>query len=155
MQFRRSRAMLPVRMRDARNHPIGTLHRLSAEQRRLLVHAIVVLTAASAAVALLPFRRAVSFGHPAPGGKRRPNVSDCVWAVKAAAKRLPWRTMCIEQGIALQRMLRRGGVDAVLHYGARHDLSGGLQAHVWVSVAGRTIIGGEEAPGFAEIATYP
>jgi hypothetical protein len=64
--------------------------------------------------------------------------------------------MCIEKGLATQRMLREAGIDAVLHYGARHaDDSGKLQAHVWVSVAGETIIGGEEAPDFAEIATYP
>jgi hypothetical protein len=64
--------------------------------------------------------------------------------------------LCIEQGLAAQRMLRRGGRDALLHYGARQNpASGRLEAHVWVSVDERTVIGGEEAPGFAAVAAYP
>jgi hypothetical protein len=56
----------------------------------------------------------------------------------------------------LQRLLRRGGVDARLHYGARgNGGAGNLEAHVWVSVGGRILIGGDEAAGFAELAVYP
>lgn len=136
--------------------PLTRLYRLSRERRRALPLAIVTLTAASAAVALLPFRTAIGFGSVALKRRRAMTVEDCVWAVEAAARRLPWRTMCIEQGLAAQRLLRNAGVDAVLHYGARHGAdSGKLEAHVWVSVADETIIGGDEAPEFAEIATYP
>jgi hypothetical protein len=149
-------SMQEARSQEAHSNPVATFHRLSAEQRWLLLRAACVLSSASAIVALLPFRRAVSFGSVTRRKKRGPTVSNCVWAVKAAAKRLPWRTKCIEQGLAAQRMLRQTGVDAVLHYGARHDPhSGRLEAHVWVSVAGETIIGGEDASGFAEIAAYP
>jgi hypothetical protein len=82
--------------------------------------------------------------------------ADIVWAVQAAARRLPWRTMCIEQGIVAQRMLRSIGVEALLHYGARNDaMSGKLAAHVWVSAGGTSLIGGEEASAFREIATFP
>jgi hypothetical protein len=55
-----------------------------------------------------------------------------------------------------QRMLRSAGVDAILHYGARRNHeSSVLEAHVWVTVNGRPVVGGEEAKGFAAIATYP
>jgi hypothetical protein len=30
-----------------------------------------------------------------------------------------------------------------------------LKAHVWLSVGGETVIGGEEAPRFREIACFP
>lgn len=139
-----------------RSTSMATLYRLSAEHRRLLVRAGLLLSIASAIVALLPFRRALAFGSVPLGRRARLDVDDCVWAVRAAAKRVPWRTVCIEQGLTLQRMLRRAGVDALLHYGARHDpKSGRLEAHVWVSVGDQTIIGGEDAAGFAELATYP
>jgi transglutaminase superfamily protein len=135
----------------------GTLvrvSRLSGERKRLLLQATLLLGLASAAVALLPFRRAIRFGS-VPLARRRPqSVEGIVWAVKAAARRMPWRNACIEQGLAAQRMLRRGGNDAVLHYGARHAKSGKLEAHVWVSIAGEAVIGGEEAAGFAEISTF-
>ena len=140
-----------------RSTSMATLYRRrSAEQRRLLLRAAVLLSIASAIVAVLPFKRALAFGSVPLGQGARREVNDCVWAVRAAAKRLPWRTMCVEQGLTVQRILRRTGLDALLHYGARHDpRSGRLEAHVWVSVGGETIIGGEDAAGFAELASYP
>ena len=89
-------------------------------------------------------------------GEGRASPDECVWAVEAASRRLPWRTVCIEKGLTVQRMLRSAGTDAILHYGARHDQeSGKLQAHVWVTVDGRDVIGGGEAADFAQIAVYP
>ena len=130
--------------------------RLPHRRRSLLLRAAATLTAASAAVALLPFHKAIGFGSIRLRPRNGITVEDCVWAVEAAARRLPLRAVCIQQGLAVQRLLRSGGIDAVLHYGARRAAaSAKLEAHVWVSVAGETIIGGEEAPGFAEIATFP
>jgi hypothetical protein len=121
----------------------------------MLVRASVLLGFASAAVALLPFRLAIRFGS-VPLGLANCSPEDCIWAVEAAARRLPWRTLCIEKGLAAQRLLRTRGVNAVLHYGARHHpATGKLEAHVWVTVDGRPVIGGAEAPDFAPIATYP
>ncbi len=131
--------------------------RLDLKTKRLVAKAGLVLTAASAAVACLPFRRAVALGG-APLGERQHAVGadEIVWAVKAWARRMPWRTKCIEQGIAAQRLLRVAGIDARLHYGARHRADGSaLEAHVWVTVDGKPVIGGEEAGDFAEIASYP
>ena len=135
---------------------IQRLHRLDPTQRRLLVRAAAVLSEASAAVALLPFSRAIRFGSVPLDPKRDDRTAtEWVWAVETVAHRLPWRTMCIEKGLAVQRLLRRSGMNAVLHYGARHEPeTGKLQAHVWVSVGGKTVIGGEEAAGYGEIATF-
>ena len=131
------------------------LRRLSDRQRHLLLRASVLLGLAWIAVALLPFRKAIRFGSVPLGDGGAP-VEDCLWAVEAASRRLPWRTMCIEKGLVTQRMLRSGGTDAVLHYGARHEArTGKLEAHVWVTVDGRAVIGGAEAPDFALIASYP
>lgn len=136
--------------------PLLRLCRMSPARRRLIVRAAVALTAASAAVALLPFRWAVRFGSRRIRGQTALMPSECAWAVEAAARRLPWRTMCIEKGLAVQRLLRSGGVNAVLHYGARQNkIDGKLEAHVWVSVATETIIGGDQAADFAELASYP
>lgn len=135
--------------------PFTRLTRLSGGRRRLLLQAGALLALASAKMVLLPFRRAIRFGCVPPRNRRR-SVDDVVWAVEAAARRAPWRTMCIEKGLVVQRMLRSGGLDAVLHYGARHhNDTQRLEAHVWVTVGGRAVIGGEEAEGFREIATFP
>jgi hypothetical protein len=134
---------------------IARVRRLSGQQMRLLLRAAGLLGIASAAVALLPFRVAVRFGSVKLGDGRAP-PDEYVWAVEAVSRRLPWRTVCIEKGLTVQRMLRSRGVEAVLHYGARHHPdSGKLEAHVWVTVDGRAIIGGAEAADFAPIAAYP
>lgn len=136
--------------------PLLRLYRMDPARRRLVLRAAMVLSAASAAVALLPFRQAIRFGSVPLGARSGVAPEACVAAVEASARRLPWRTMCIEKGLATQRLLRRGGADARLHYGARHDpATGKLEAHVWVSIDGIIVIGGEEARGFAKVATYP
>ena len=133
------------------------MQRMRADRLWLLMQAGVTLGLSSAAVALLPFKRALGYGSVEVFRRRGPvSVADCVWAVEAAARRAPWRALCIERGIAVQRLLRKRGVDALLHYGARHEPgSGRLQAHVWVTVDGHAVIGGEEAVGYSEIASFP
>ena len=137
-------------------NPLVRYQRLSKERRALLPRAIAVLTATSVVVALFPFRKAIRFGSIELGRRTAATPTDIVWAVEAASRRMPWRTVCLQKGLAAQRMLRAAGIDARLHYGARHEPdSRELEAHVWVSVAGRSMIGGEESAGFATVATLP
>ena len=135
--------------------PFVRLFALSGEQRLLFVRAAVILTTVSAAVALLPFRRAIRLGSSRLRVSRAIPIADVLWAVEAVARRLPLRAVCIEKGLAVQWLLRSSGIDARLHYGAKHDASGALEAHVWVTVDGKAIIGGEQAIGFREIAAFP
>jgi hypothetical protein len=66
---------------------------------------------------------------------------------------VPWKAVCFQNALAMQSMLRRRGVASVLHYGiGRED---GLKAHVWLSVGGEIVIGGDEAPRFVEVAAFP
>ena len=140
----------------AKSNILQRWQRLERGRRRLLVRAALTLAAASAGVALLPFRRAIRFGSVEPRtGRATLSTDECVWAVETAARYLPLRTMCIEKGLAVQRLLRQSGADARLHYGARQDPQNGrLAAHVWVSLDGAIVIGGEEAASFAEVAVY-
>jgi hypothetical protein len=148
--------MLPRIVRAMSAGPFARLRRLGSERRRLLARAALLLTGASFVVAALPFRLAIRFGGVPATGRGDRAAEDAVWAVEAASRLLPWRTMCIEKGLAVQRMLRSAGVDAVLHYGARHSPeTGKLEAHVWVTAEGRAIIGADEAPYFAELASFP
>ena len=122
----------------------------------MLFQAAAMLAVASAAVAFVPFRRAIRFGSVPVRARNSSSVEDIIWAIEAAARRLPWRAVCIKKGLAAQRMLRSAGVDATLHYGARHHpQTGKLEAHVWVTVGDRVVIGGGETAGFAEVATFP
>jgi hypothetical protein len=77
------------------------------------------------------------------------------WAVEACARRLPWRIVCFQKGVAVHRMLLRRGIPSTLHYGVAQDKERGLSAHVWVSCNGDPVIGGEEAIGYTCLATFP
>lgn len=142
-------------MTATRKGKVRRLLERTGRENLLLAKAAVQLLRAWAAVRFLPFRMAVTSGS-APIGKRPSADPDhLAWAVSAAGAHVPWRAVCFEQGLALQRMLRRRGVDARLHYGIGHSDVGELEAHVWVSAEDRIVIGGEQAPAFKCVATYP
>jgi hypothetical protein len=149
--------LFPKVMPPKRPSLLQRLSDLGSQRRRLLAEAVVTLSLVSAGLRLLPFRRAIELGdvraRPVPGSG---GIDDVVWAIEAAAWRLPWRAVCLHKGLTAQRMLRRRGIDALLDYGIRTDgVEQVLEAHVWVTVDGQAIIGGEEAEGFARVARYP
>lgn len=123
----------------------------------MLAEALAALALASLAIALLPFRRVAAAASAT--GRKSPradpeSVRRARSAVTGWSRRVPWRAVCFQKGLALHWMLRRRGIPSVLLYGARRD-GDGLAAHVWVDVDGETVIGGEESPNFACLARFP
>jgi hypothetical protein len=127
----------------------------------LLGEAIVLLALAWIAIAILPFRAvgwiACRFlnQHRSPEETRNATIRRVRWAIRASAKRVPFRAVCFQQGLAAQIMLHRRGIDSTLYFGAAPDNARGLVAHVWVRDGNIDVIGGEEAPRFAVLAKYP
>jgi hypothetical protein len=131
--------------------------RLRLSQLPILAEGLAALALASLAIALLPFRKvAAAASVPGPRAARRDpeTVRRVRGAVQGWARRVPWKAVCFQRGLALHWMLRRRGIHSVLLYGVRRD-GDGLAAHVWVDVDGETVIGGEEAPSFACLARFP
>jgi hypothetical protein len=138
---------------------LAQIRSLSSAERLLLLEAVAMLAVASFLVALAPFRRVAALaGHPPrtlpnPAEKTR-QIRAVSWAVRAAARRVPWRAKCIEQGFAAHWMLRRRAVRTIVHYGlARRDQ--GLVAHVWVRSGEAEVIGCENLADFTEVAQFP
>ena len=122
----------------------------------LLAEALAAVAAASAAIKTAPFKRVARIASRRPSRPRLAEPGEVLAlrrAVETWARRAPWRVVCFQQGLALQMLLRRRGIASTLHYGIAQEDA--LKAHVWVSVAGETAIGGEEAPRFTEIACFP
>lgn len=133
---------------------------IAGRDRLLLMEAAAILTAASLAIRLLPFRQvvgAVARGLDAkaaqPGGSGE--IDRARWAIEACARRLPWKIVCFQKGLAMQALLRRRGIATALHYGVAQDAERGLSAHVWVTHGGQAIIGGDRAPDYTCLATFP
>jgi hypothetical protein len=143
------------------NSLLGKFFRLPRHDRLLLLEATLTLAAAGCAIAVLPFRHVGRLAARPPRRSEPPEqtrlreVERTRWAIVACASRVPWRAMCFQQGLAAQFMLRRRGVPSVLCYGAAPDELQGLSAHVWVRDGDVDVIGGEIAPCFALLATFP
>lgn len=136
---------------------------LKREDWALAAEAATYLTAASLAIRQLPFRYVVRSAISAGHSKRKLDdvthqaiIDSVVWAIEACAKRMPWKIMCFQKGIAAQRLLRRRGIPAMLHYGISSKAEGGgLKAHVWVTSATIPVVGHEVANEYACVATFP
>lgn len=123
----------------------------------MLIESGAMIIAASLVVRLVRFRRMASIA----GACRRaapaallPDIALIRRAIEAWARRLPWRTLCFEQGLAAHWMLRRRGLASTLFYGAG-TIDGALKAHVWVRSGDRDVIGCENAGDYALLASFP
>lgn len=117
--------------------------------------AIAYLAAARLAVAFLPFQTIAKW-MSRPHARRSSTISPLrvAVAVERGARRVPWRAVCIHQGIACQRMLRRRGVPSEFVYGLATS-DGELKAHVWVEWKCDTLIGDHAGADFASVARFP
>jgi asparagine synthetase B (glutamine-hydrolysing) len=136
-------------------------HKRLWADRLLLGETVIFLALASVTIAILPFRVVAFLASGrwlpprTPPASRTDAVARIRWAVSAMARRVPFRAVCIHQGLAAQIMLRRRGIPSLLYYGAAQDKALGLIAHVWVRDGELDVTGCEEAPRFALLARFP
>jgi len=138
-----------------------TFQELSGSDRRLLLSALSWIAFARFAILVLPFAR---IGRLASWRVRADQQSEpdrthsikrIRWAVSAVSRRVPWRALCFEQGLAAQIMLRRRGIPSTLYYGAASDAAAGLSAHVWVRDGATDVVGCEIASRYGVLAMFP
>ena len=147
------------------------LHRFAgtgAQRRFLLLEAVFWLAAARIVLLVLPFPRIAKhigiFTPPAEGltygSPPDPVPAEAVlateigWAVTRAARHVPFKAVCLPQGLAAKHMLRRRGVTSVLYFGAAKDSAGQLGAHAWLQAAGVEVTGYPVANGFTPMACF-
>ena len=143
----------------------GRLARLIAvprQRRALLAEAVFELALAAVTIRLLPFSRTLAFAARPLRKDRLAAPALLAEIVTRAARLVPFRAVCFQQGFALQRMARRRGIDARLHYGVGTDPpykrelgDKGLHAHVWITVGGVGVLGHEQAVHFRELLCSP
>ena len=125
--------------------------RRSAAEWRLAWHAwrrvasirLALWRSPYAAVRAQALRRAA---HPAGlGGARAQGLERdpeaLAWAVGAAARRFP-KASCLTQAIALEALLAEAGHPSAVRIGVARRTDGSFEAHAWVELDGRVLIGG-------------
>ncbi|WP_426267124.1 lasso peptide biosynthesis B2 protein [Sphingomonas sp. LHG3443-2] len=121
-----------------------------------IVEAGLALAAASAATRLLPFKRYIRLGARPLDRAGSTTEHETSRIMDALGRRAPFRAVCLQRGLALQWMLRRRGIDAILHYGVQMPREAKkITAHVWVSVDGRVLLGAPQHEQYTEVARYP
>ena len=123
----------------------------------LLAEAGAAVLAASLAVRLMPFRYLAQRLSRGENGAAQADAETVYWlrrAVLAWARRLPWRALCFEQGLAAFALLRRRRLAATLHYGAA-TVGGELKAHVWVTSGKTEVVGCENKEDYGLLARFP
>lgn len=125
---------------------IITAHRLR------VVEAALFLSFLPIAQLFVPWRYLLKLGgariesppaHTAPACD--PTARSVGWAVSVAARRLPWRPLCLSQATVAALMLRLRGRRSVLCLGVREG-GDGLRAHAWLLMRGEgggVVSGGE------------
>ena len=98
---------------------------------------------------------------PVPGPVAgRAEAEEIGHVVEVVGRCLPFRALCLQQAIAVRRMLNRRGIPAVVYLGvardrvdrARTDL--GQAAHAWVAVGSRVVSGDGVLEKYAIVARF-
>lgn len=121
-----------------------------------LVEAGLAIASGSLRIRLQSFDRVARWAIGSAPAARPADVMEAAQARRAVlawSRRVPWRALCMEQGIAAARLLARRGLPAVIHYGAVVK-EGSLTAHVWVTSASIPVIGCENASEFAVLSRF-
>ncbi len=127
--------------------------RLTAKQRRYLLHAIGELGLARISLArkdtttilaqlTQPFDCSQVNVNPAGS---RPDLKLVSWAIVTAARNVPWRADCLPQAMAAVRWLMRAGYRPQVSLGVARNtgsVSEPLRAHAWVTIDSLVITGG-------------
>jgi hypothetical protein len=117
---------------------------LSGSDRATVLKFAICLAATSIALRLIGFHRwkdllvrfaPLANSTAALDPSLLPQALHIARLASASARHLFFRTNCLEQAITLSFLLRRRGIAADLHFGARKQ-SAHLEAHAWVAYLG-------------------
>lgn len=121
--------------------------RLSAAERAFLIRAWLRLLLIDLELRLFSFNRILERYQSRSPAVRTPysrsdpiQVSRAAWLVEVAGRYSHVRTYCLEQALALHRLLKRIGIGTSLQIGVRRG-EDVLRAHAWLEREGEIIYG--------------
>lgn len=128
-----------------------SIHRyraLRAADRWLVIEAAVLLSTVRLGIAGLQFSvlrgaldRVLCVVPPYRRRKPSPAMERLAWAVAAASRRLPFRSTCLVESLAVDAMMRRRGYASEIRFGVRPPNGGVLAGHAWVECDGAVVFG--------------
>jgi hypothetical protein len=120
---------------------IGRFLKLPAQDKALLISAALLVLSIRAALWILPYR--IVRGRLDRRREVRVNPFSCsqiAWAIPAVSRYIPGAT-CLTQALAGEVLLRTSGHEPSLHIGVAKPNSRVLEAHAWIEVEGKIVLG--------------
>ena len=134
---------------------------LAPGDRRLLNRAFLALVVASVSLKVMPLRRLArrlpSGAAPSRGrsdGEESRRINRISWAVRLAARQVPWNATCLTQAIAAKQLLRRHGIASTLYFGVDRGPENRLEAHTWVVAGDADVVGGKTRERYKVVASF-
>lgn len=89
-----------------------------------------------------------------------PKAGEIGHVVEVVGRCMPFRALCLQQAIAVRRMLNRRGIPAMVYLGIARDRADraqielGRAAHAWVTVGSRVVSGEGVLEKYAIVARF-
>jgi hypothetical protein len=152
--------------------PLRQFLRLDRQRQRLFLEAWRALGSTRLALRSTPFKQLVGglTLHRGPvettavGPEALEQARRIGWAVRAATGYTPWRSSCLVQVLAAQRMLQQRLLPGAIYIGAsleegpgegaRSATDSGLEAHAWLKCGELFITGESGHERYAVVSTF-
>jgi len=138
--------------------------KLDRERQRLFLQAWPQLGAVRWALRRRPFKELVAeftahrppYEPEDPGPEALAQARRIGWAVAAAARFTPWRSTCLVQVLAAQRMLQPRLIPGAICIGAApgEAAGAGLEAHAWLKCGAAVVCGESGHQRYAVVAVF-
>jgi hypothetical protein len=74
-----------------------------------------------------------------------------ITVINGLSLRTPWASTCLVKVLAAHKMLTKHKILHSVHFGVRRSLSSGMQAHAWLSIGSKIVIGGNTVSDFQQL----
>lgn len=83
-------------------------------------------------------------------------LKDISWAVTTAAKYSPLKSMCLEQALAAQQMMKKRNISGLLRLGVGRDEKdkNKLIAHAWIEAGNKIVTGFADFTKYSVVSKY-
>lgn len=124
---------------------IGKFFRLSGKEKKIFLQAVFFLISSRLSLQFKEFNEVVThygkqIGQQHPVEKRNISPARVVSLLEAGGKLIPFTT-CLSKSLAGSVLMRKYGYTPLLHIGVAKESGGVLEAHAWLSLDGKIIVG--------------
>ncbi len=114
--------------------------KLPSKKRCLLKKVLLFTILVRISLKIYSIKKIIKWAEQQVSTTRKYNQEDIVWAIKAIDKRCSFAT-CLVNGLVAQYLFSKNLISSQLHVGVKKSESGKLQAHAWVTLDHRVVIG--------------